>query len=258
MAININTEKGFFTVEAAIFLPIFILGILTLGYLVKIVGITEGVSYIVLDETQYMAAQAYKTKVPLGFSQKVEKRVKKEAPLAKNIKVSKVRYLYNNGTTDGLISFQTDFFNDINLPLNFYPGMWMKTKVLCRGFVGARPKKDHMPFDEMEREGESHLVWIFPMAGKKYHDEKCTYVVNDPKQMICNQGIKARYSPCKLCHPEKLPLGSIIYCFITTGKAYHQGSCKTIDKYTVEIEKDEAKKKGYGPCSKCKGGEYGK
>ena len=54
-----NTKRGYITLEAAVFLPIFILGILTLGYLIKVYSTAENITFSMIDETGHLAAQAY-------------------------------------------------------------------------------------------------------------------------------------------------------------------------------------------------------
>lgn len=248
------TKKGYFTLEAAIFLPIFILGILTLGYFIKIYSTTENMAYSAIDETAHLAAQAYGRKAAPLFPTQTEERLKKENEQAQDIRIKSFRYLYEEGGRDGLISLKLSYHVDVRLPLGMHKETDREERIRCRGFIGRSVPAEPMSFDEMERNDDSELVWIFPVSGEKYHDEDCSYVKANAKQMVLTGGIKNRYGSCSLCDSENLPLGSLVYCFIDTGRAYHRGSCKTIEKYTIEIEKEDAEEKGYTPCSKCKGG----
>ena len=43
------------------------------------------------------------------------------------------------------------------------------------------------------------------------------------------------------------------FCFGSDGTAYHRGTCRTINRKSVAIDKSEAVERGYAPCSKCGG-----
>ena len=58
----LGTKKGYFTLEAAIFLPIFIIAIAALGYFIKIFSTAENITFSAVDETAHLAAQAYGVK----------------------------------------------------------------------------------------------------------------------------------------------------------------------------------------------------
>ncbi|OPZ82855.1 MAG: hypothetical protein BWY74_04564 [Firmicutes bacterium ADurb.Bin419] len=73
------------------------------------------------------------------------------------------------------------------------------------------------------------------------------------KQMIKNNNVTGSYSPCRLCHPENIRNGNLVYCFMTSGYAYHKGDCKMVDKYVISMEKYQAEERGYTPCLKCGG-----
>ena len=250
----LSTKKGYFTLEAAVFLPIFIIAIAALGYCIKIFSTVENITFSALDETAHLAAQAYGVKAAPNFPAALEKRLRMENEQAEEISVSQFRYLYKAGERDGLISLNLKYRVNIRLPLHLYDGVNLENRIKCRGFIGKAASGNPMAFSEMETNGNSKMVWIFPMWGKKYHQEACTYVKATAKQLVLTGQVKRTYQPCQLCEPDRLPLGSLIYCFVNTGKAYHRGSCKTIDKYAIEIEKEDALTKGYLPCSKCGGG----
>lgn len=250
----LGTKKGYFTLEAAVFLPIFIIGIATLGYFIKIFSTAENVTFSALDETAHLAAQAYGVKAAPYFPAKVEERLRRENEQAGKIEIDRFRYLYREFGKDGLISLRLKYDVDIRLPIDFYNGVTMESRIKCRGFIGRSVSGSPMPFSEMETNGDSKIVWIFPMWGKRYHNEGCVYVKSNARQMVLTGSVKKSFQPCKLCEPDKLPQGSFVYCFLSAGKAYHRGSCKTVDKYTVEIEKEDAQAKGYTPCGKCGGG----
>ena len=249
-----NSRRGSYTVETAIFLPIFILAVLTIGYVVRIIGTCENVNFAVTDELAYVAARAYADKVPAGFTGNLKSRIEEENPGAENIKVSSFRYLYSDGQNESLISVKIDYKARIRLPLNFSDGINVSSKYLTRGFTGSRSSNPNMPFSEMEKDKNADIVWIFPDSGEKYHSEDCRYVNPYPTKTVLSDSIRDRYSPCPICDSENMKTGSVVFVFTNSGSSYHRGDCKTIDKYVVRIDRSEAEEKGYAPCSVCGGG----
>lgn len=248
-----NTKKGYFTLEAAIFLPIFIIGILTLGYCMKLYSTVDRATFALLDETGHLAARAYGIKEAPFFHKQLERRLEQENKSVDQIQTIGFRYLYREGNRDGLISAGCQYRVRLTLPFDIWDGFEMRSRVRCRGFIGKRGQGTPMSFDEMEKNEDSNLVWIFPMWGKRYHSETCGYVKAHARQIVLTRQLKSRYRACELCEPGNLPTGVYVYCFPDAGEAYHRESCKMIEKYTIEIEKTDAAAKGYEPCSKCGG-----
>lgn len=249
-----NTKKGFITVEAAIFLPVFIIGVLTIAYLIKFMSIQEGVFHTLTDESRILSAEAVLNPIPVGFESKLKSRIYGE--YGNNISaldLKNFRYLYANGEP-GMISMDLDYDVNVKLPIPFYKAMSVSESLIFRGFVGKKTYRPPMAFEEMEEEKESTIVWIFPRSGGKYHKESCTYISSKPREMLMSNSVRRRYESCSLCDSRNLKDGILVYCFPKYGDAYHAGSCPTVDKYVISIEKEEAIEKGYTPCSKC-GGE---
>lgn len=253
MSTRINTKRGYYTVEAAIFLPIFIVAVMTIAYLMKVVGGAEVTMHAATDEARYAASHAYIVKTSLGFAPSLEKRIMADSEDISEAHVTDLRYLYSKEGKDGLISFKIRTRIDIRLPLQLYDGFDLQERVACRGWIGKTNTLNPMDFADMEKEGDSRTVWIFPRTGEKYHKETCTYVSNVPSQMLLTESLKKKFSPCRHCDAEGIPIGSIVYCYQSYGGAYHRGSCVSVDKYVREIQEEDAKAKGYLPCSKCGG-----
>lgn len=250
-----NTKKGSITVEAAIFLPIFIVGVLTFAYLIKFLSVQETVFHSFTDEARVIGAEALinPLSAPL-FEPKLKDRIYDEnEDQVSNASVDHFLYLFPSHGMTGLISMDLNYDVNIKLPIPFYDRLPVSESLLFRGFIGKEEILDSLPFEEMEKEKNSDLVWIFPRAGGRYHGEDCTYIKSEPRQMIMTNRIRHKYDPCGICDSYGLSDGSLVYCF-KTGYSYHTGSCPAVDKYVISIEKEEAVRKGYTPCSKC-GGE---
>lgn len=252
-----NTKKGSLGVEAAIFLPMLVLGILTIAYIIKINSMEEDMMSIAADESHLLAVKSY---TELGradaavFPYRLETLINENNPEGTVTDITDFRYRYSKQNLDNLISFCMHSRSDINFPINFYGSIEGISSLTCRAFVGTKKYSTVKGFNIMEEEEKSERVWVFPAAGKRYHSENCTYVRTAAVKGVLNSGIKRKYHSCRLCGAEDISEGSIICYFPYSGQAYHKSTCSAVDKYVIEIEKKEAEKRGYTPCLKCGGG----
>ncbi|WP_027399320.1 hypothetical protein [Anaerovorax odorimutans] len=258
-----KNKKGFITVEAAIFIPVFIIGLLTLAYLIKILWIQESNFFIFEKEAHELSKNTYVAEVyknsnkflNSSFELLIKNKIYKNKPKdVQKVNLSNYKYLYKYKGVSGLISAQLNYNIKIRMPIQFYNNIPISDKLLFRAFIGADENLDPMSFEEMEKFNKSEIVWVFPKAGKRYHKENCSYISNKPKQVILNSAIRKKYKSCDLCNADEIADGNIVYCFTNTGKVYHSGNCPLVKKYVIPMEKEEAIAKGYTPCHKC-GGE---
>ena len=250
-----SNKKGFLTVEAAIFLPIFIIGVLTFAYLIKFMAVQEAVFHSFTDEAKVLSSEASINPLaaPL-FEINLKDRIYDEnGDNISSADVDNILYLYHTQGMTDMISMDLNYAVNIKLPIQFYQKLPVSESLLFRGFVGKEENTASLPYEEMETEKKSDLVWIFPRAGGRYHSENCTYITSEPKQMIMSQMIRRKYQSCSICDSYNLSNGSLAYCF-KTGQSYHTGTCPIVDKYVISIEKEEAIERGYIACLKC-GGE---
>ena len=255
-----NSKRGSIAVEAAILLPLFIIGILTIGYLLKFCMVSEGTHHALSDEMHKIMSEASYIPYPAFAERDIVNRVDDESRgELKDINIS--RFLYRvPGISGGgksytnLIAASVSFDTPFKLPHIFRGEVSGERTVLCRAFVGEKQTGDVKPFSEMEKDEDGNTVWVFPRAGERYHDKHCSYIENNPREVLLDKRIRSKYSPCKLCNPNNRNDGSLVYCFETSGQAYHIGDCTVVDRYVIEIGKEDAGKQGYTPCSKCGGG----
>lgn len=259
---KIHGKRGSLAVETAIFLPIFILGVLMLIYLIKVLWIEERVFFTFQQEASKISDYAY-------VGDKLESNGSLETMAFKGIVKGKLyndheddilgaefteyKYMFTNKGLSGLVLASLKYEVNIKLPIDIYPKVPIEDSLLFRGFIGADLYYEPVSFEEMKKKKEVIPVWIFPRAGERYHKEGCGYIKNQPRQLVLNSGIIKKYDPCKLCRPGELKTGNIVYCFTKTGEAYHKGSCYSVEKYVKELNKEEAVEMGYSACMKCGG-----
>lgn len=251
---RVTERKGYVTLEAAIFLPVFILALVSLVYYINIFAVKENVYYDTFEETSRLASKASVVKYAPGFTTELGNRIHEENPVITDLDISRFRYLYWDGDLDNMIVVDGDYTVELELPIGFGHSYPVNMDVKCRGFTGLRKKGDPMSFDEMETEGIWDPVWVFPMSGEKYHSSTCTYVKANAREMVLNSELKRKYDPCSLCDAHTLQVGALAYCFVENGSVFHQSTCRQVERYAMEMNKEDAVNKGYTPCSKCGGG----
>jgi hypothetical protein len=247
-------------VEAAIVLPIFLLAVFALASLIRMTAVEENIGNALVDETRLLAAEA---KVPIraaAYQTDLTDRIMDENfSEIQSAKLSPFLYRIpyvdpvNGRTYDNLIGASVDYVYDISIPMLPIPMQTGSTTVLTRAFVGSELKGSPMSFDEMEKNDSSKMVWVFPRSGTKYHASSCRFVANEPRETILTSSVRHGFSPCKICKPNELRNGALVYCFPTSGKAYHTGKCTQVEKYVIELSENEAKRNGYGACGVCGG-----
>ena len=257
---KIFTKRGSLAVETAIILPLLIIGVLTLGYLIRMVSIEERVFHSFADETHLLAGQGKIQTKWFHYGKDVKERITEE----NNGKVSNPKIsnfmpglMYFNPLTgrryNSLITASLTYEVDIPLPSIFKRNATMEDTIVCRAFTGGNNRGEGMSFEEMEEDKESDRVWVFPRAGEKYHDENCGYIKSNYRETYLSNSVKKKYTACKHCKPDNANLGTMVYTFPSSGEAYHLGSCHAVDKYVIPISETAAKEKGYTACSKCGG-----
>lgn len=249
-----KNTRGFYTIEAAIFLPIIVLAVLSMGYFMRVEGTWENCIHAAVDESMKSAAKAYDKGFAIINIRNLEDRLHKENPCLSSVEIIEVRTGYPDIKTDKLTSYRISASMELELPMGFQREFHFKSKIKFRGFVGKKVNHDPMGEGELEKESRKRPVYIFPQSGEKYHRKNCTYVKATVHQQILTNHLKRRYDSCSICDSGELNAGSIVFCFESENTAYHRGSCGTIKKYTVIIDITEAQKRGYEPCSKCGGG----
>ena len=266
-----RNKKGSLIVEATIFLPIFIVGIVTLTYIIKILWFQESVFRVFADEARKVSAEAYLSESDIAvaagelglteiankglFNLRIKSALKEEGLSGiSTITVRDFNYLYSAKEMDGLISISLTCDVKPALPIGSVKEIQIQNALIFRGWIGEISDAAPLGFERMKTDEASRPVYIFPNSGKKYHSFTCSYVSVYPVKMMLSKSVKKSYDPCKLCNSATMLPGETVYCFSVAGKVYHRSECSAVDKYTEKIEMADAVAKGYTPCSKCGGG----
>ncbi|MBQ0078654.1 MAG: pilus assembly protein [Eubacterium sp.] len=250
--IDYRSSKGSYTVETAIILPLLILAMLTLGYFIRVQLIWENCMHGAYDETEICAAKACDKATNLMVTSKVKARIEEDNKQLDSLEVSR-QYFDDVVTDEGVTTYRIKAATSLELPAGFGREFQLDTLVRYRGFIGKKDYDGGVGRAALETGSIRNPVIIFPQEGEKYHGEECTYVKATVVKKVLTGQLKREYSACGLCKSGSVESGSIVYCFRSEGSAYHRSNCKSIDRYTITVDRDEAKDKGYTACSKCGG-----
>lgn len=243
----LHSRKGGYVVEASVVIPVFILSVLMLISIIPAFRTVANYTFSVCDEMRLESVKSAFRENSAAAPLIIKGRLKRENT-GSRANVSFYRYLYTGNNIDDLITLGIKADISGADPLGIFGDISFTGKVTARAFTGALIK--NAPY----RAEDDVKVFIFPENGEKYHSERCTYVVASCQMCYLSQEIKKKYKPCKNCNADSAQIGTVVYLFQKSGKAYHVKNCKSVDRYFIKINKSDAVGMGYGPCSKC-GGE---
>jgi len=265
------SKKGFLTVEAAIFLPFFLIAMICLICLIRLIGVEENLMHIYSKQAQKIAKEAYISElnvlpentgidsieniinqayIKLSIREEIEKA---EIKTASDVRLEDFRYLYCDNGISGVISGNLSYKTIIPLPMNLNRTLDFEERLVFRGFIGSTDCYEPMEYIKMEQEEDSDIVYVFPKAGERYHKHDCVVIEVYPEKVLLSPSLRSAYPPCSLCCPDALANGCIVYCFKKTGKVYHRGSCSTVTRYVVPVDRQKAMDEGYTCCNLCGG-----
>lgn len=254
------TKKGSITIEAAIVLPIFFLALIAISFVIRIISLEEQIVFVTLDEAKHVATESYdqeslvaETIIEKTLNLRLNTRLKNQVNQNSAVYFTGFSYRYKEKGLTDLISFSVDYPIDIPIPYFQKSNHWGTQKVVFRAFVGRNEEESFLVSEKVEEEDQ--IVWVFPVAGERYHLEDCPHINVLPRQTVLTTQIKGTYRPCKNCHPENISLGNMVYIFPSSGEVYHSASCYMVDRYVISMEKSLAEQKGYTPCLTCIGGK---
>ena len=246
-----GNKKGVYTIEAAICLPLVMLAVITLGYFIEADSAWENSMNAAFRECSYAQSSGLDlSKMAMSV------RLRRDAEdFGQDVDLSMTNrmYSYSDGSHTDLNSFRLRADVDLALPLNFGRTFDYDALIKYRDFTGLKYNRPSLGAEGLEQTKDSSEVWIFPQSGTKYHQESCTYVKATVHSCILTNTLKRQYSACGMCGSGSLPLGSIVSCFYGDDTCYHRGSCRSIKRHTIVVDRGEAEEKGYTPCSKCGG-----
>lgn len=251
-----KNRKGGITLEAALFLPLFLIGILTVAYLMKFLYLQESILYQLCREARSSIRQSVAADVTLAYPLVASHRISGENLEMDHYHHRIFLYPLKTELTDKVAHYEGIYYQSIPFPIPLYTGVGGKETIRFRPFSGQHYQGEPAEPEEMEAEETAQMVWVFPRAGERYHRRDCGVIAVFPSRHILDSGIRSRYRPCSHCRPEDEVNGSLVYCFPRAGEVYHHQYCSLVTRYVIEVEREDAESEGYTPCRLC-GGDSG-
>lgn len=251
LKMNIN-KKGSYVVEAAISLPIFLIAVMTMSTVILMFSCIENANFIAATEMRRAAIEAHFSPTGAAVSRRIIAGIEGTSSVVKGQRVVDMAYMTKRWDIDKLIAVKISMHMHVANPINIAANANYDVSFVTRAYVGKKNKKSPMSDAEMGNEN-ANSVFIFPKLGRKYHNSKCTYKNSIFHKSRLTNEIRSRYKGCAICKSKNAVDGAIVYYFPSTGESYHIGTCRTLTKQYIEMERRIAIRRGYKPCSKCGG-----
>lgn len=244
-------KKGVYTIEAAICLPLVMMAVITLGYFLEADSAWENSMNAAFRECSYAQCTGLDlSKASIGMKLRRDSSCFGQDV---DLRLTGRRFSYSDSRHTDLNAFTLRASVNLPLPLGFGRVFEYEDMVKYRDFTGRKYDRPCLGAEGLEQDESSEAVWIFPQSGTKYHEEECTYVKAAVHSCVLTASLKRQYAACGMCGSGSLPYGSIVFCFSGEDTCYHRGTCRSIDRHTIVVDRNEAEDKGYTPCSKCGG-----
>lgn len=251
--LKIYRKRGSYLVEAAIILPIFILGLIAIISVIPAISKSERVVYQTCDEMRLECIKSVYIKNPVALPARAMFRCRESDKSIKNFFAYSTVYRGNSAHMDEMINLKWKT-NVVQPTLaGMFDNISLKGKVLGRSFAGY--ERTHNPTDrsEFEDNHESRPVYVFPNEGSKYHGANCRVLKSAAEVNVLTPSFKKKHKPCKLCKARNIPLSEYVYTFNNGDVRYHRASCNLVKRRYIKIDISIAEKRGFEPCKICGG-----
>ena len=148
--------KGFYTLEAAVFLPFVILAILSLGYFIKIEGLWENCIHGAIDESSVIASKSYSPVETMMIEEKIKNRVTEDNKELDTIEVDNIRIMHSDFHNDSLISYEMKASEYVEFPLIF------------KGLSEEKPTEVLLVLQDLKTVRRNSLYGYFPSQAKSF------------------------------------------------------------------------------------------
>ena len=244
----LRERKGSLMVEGAIIVPVFLIALLIFAWLIKALYIQESVHAEGTDLAFRLSAQEGIAPGSVkGFYQ--AGLIQALGELDEKIPSVRVEI----GKEEGLFYIDLSYELSLRLPVDMAGPLKISERLLCGSWEGKKGEEKTQGFSQMQQQSDSRSVWVFPRAGERFHKETCRYVKVMSREKLLTDSVRRDYEPCKLCNAAGLKNGAVVYCFESTGKAYHSYDCTSVSRFTIQLSRQEAMEKGYDCCQVCGG-----
>lgn len=245
----IKGRKGSVTVEAAVFMPVFILAVVSFLYVMKFAIAVDGMAAAGYEYGRELARDMYAEQGTVLRSLALAEKTEAENERLCDVRISPAYPRYLSAGVDNVKAVSMSYKVKLPAPTLLEDKLSAKHTFVFRPFVG----KDNSSAQRQDPEENKayEAVWVFPRSGERYHLKDCPYIEVMARQGLLSAGIRSKYAPCTLCKASELRNGDVTYYFPRAGESFHKAECALVDRYVIEMDKADAAAKGYTACSKC-------
>lgn len=244
-------RKGSMIVEAAIVLPVYIIAVVTLCWLVRACFLQTAVFSAVTD-------QIHRASVSIagntGLKSSIRSALEDSGIEGSDYSQKPVETGLTAAGVGGFEKLTCSYDTEIRIPLPFVRKIELENVILYHPWTGFSPEGTPLPFSDMENEESGRPVVIFPRTGERYHTASCRYANANPAETALTEEIRRKYGRCRICTEGDEIDGQTVYIF-RYGGSYHESDCSSVEKYTMTMDLEDAKIKGYTVCKVCGGGD---
>lgn len=246
-------KRGSYILEAVIVLPPFVLAMILIIMIVPVTACFENSVFALCDEMRAEDIRAaYADDGPYAAA-KVLSRIRKENGRLGSVRMSGYRYKFcDDGICDLIEMAVTSSYNGSGI-LKGVGSISFEALVRSRAFTGSIHDADKAPEGYFERDEKEDTVYVFPRRGERYHNYDCPFLHPAYRMVYLTPSIRKHFKPCSICDSADMQDGQAVCCFFDSGGCYHRASCPSVDKYYVEMSREDAENKGYSPCLTCGG-----
>lgn len=249
---RILNKKGSYVLEAALALPVFLIAVILMSSIILMYACIEDCSFIAANEMRRGAAEAIYADTSVLIPYRIRHEAISGHSRVRSAMLTDFGYRTSRWGKDELIAVTLRLELGSGRKIGIMPAAHYDLSLVTRAYVGATRSTD--PMSESELEGnDCDPVFIFPKRGEKYHSRGCGFLTAASTHTSLTPALRRKYSSCPLCRSRNASIGSKVYYFPAAGEAYHLHGCPSLERNYIEIDRKDAVRRGYTPCSKCGG-----
>lgn len=250
----IKNKIGSYIVEAAIILPIFILGIVAIISILPAVAKAERVVYQASDEMRAECISSAFVKSRVLLPGRTIARVEGSDTSVKDFIAYSYIYRQPLGHMDEMINLNWHCQVKQASLAGIFDNIKLEGRMVGRAFVGTEKQRSPCDRSVFEDNQDSIPVYIFPNEGRKFHNKDCHILTSNVKVEVLTKSFKRSHKPCRICRAKSIPLMNNVYVFKSGDGRYHKENCSIVKRRFIQMDKSIAEKRGYQRCKIC-GGE---
>ena len=231
--------------------PAYILAVITLCWLVKACFLETAVFSTVADQVHYSSVSPAGT---TGLQGRIRASMDSSGIEGKPYEQLSLDTGLTAAGVDGFQRLKYRYRTEIRIPLPFVKEIRLDNEILYHIWTGFSKGGEPFSFSAMESDGAGLPVIIFPRTGGRYHTVSCRYANAYPEEVLLSPSIRKKYDRCRLCTEGDEQDGQTVFIF-RYGGSYHESDCSSVDKFTMTMDLEDAREKGYTACSVCGGTE---